>query len=248
MLDVRIDTSQLGPLQAFCLAAANKLDRVTAVAMTRSAKTAQAAVKAQTPSFINNPTRWTLNSTFVKPATEQRLAVVVGFRDYSSSGIAAAKYLQQQVVGGKRAPKPFERRLQSRGLLGSDEYAVPANNAPAKLNAYGNVSGPAYVQILSRLGAMREAGSLSNRSGSRRSTSKRREADYFVATINGNKAIWARKGKRGIVPVFHFIKQAPSYQARFPVPTIIRTSFDQAFGKEFERAVSEQIAYEARKK
>ena len=115
-LDFKIDASQLKRAEAFCLAISNKLDRVTAVAMTRSAKAAQLELKAQTPRYINNPTRWTLNSTFVKPATEQKLITTVGFKDYSSSGTPAAKYLNPQVVGGRRGPKGFENRLASRGL------------------------------------------------------------------------------------------------------------------------------------
>jgi hypothetical protein len=243
-LDFKIDASQLKRAEAFCLAISNKLDRVTAVAMTRSAKAAQLELKAQTPRYINNPTRWTLNSTFVKPATEQKLITTVGFKDYSSSGTPAAKYLNPQVVGGRRGPKGFENRLASRGL---GQFLAPSGNAPLKLDRYGNVPGSKVVQVLSRLGAMREAGSMSNRTGSPRSSAKRREADYFVAEINGTRAIWARKGKRGIVPVFFFLRAAPTYTPRFPVPRILTDAFDNAFRVEFERAVEQELAYQLRK-
>jgi hypothetical protein len=243
-IDVKIDASQLKRPQAFCLAIANKLDRVTAVAMTRAAKAAQLELKARTPNYINTPTRWTLNSTFIKPATEQRLIATVGFKDYSNTGTPAAQYLNPQVVGGQRGQKPFEKRLAGRGL---GSYLAPANNAPLKLDRFGNVPGAKVVQVLSRLSAMREAGSTSNRSGSARSAGKRRETDYFIATIHGTPAVWARKGKRGIVPVFFFLKRAPSYSPRFPIPEILTTSFDKAFGKEFERAVDQEIAYQIKK-
>lgn len=243
-LDVTIDASQLKRAEAFCLTLANKLDRVTAVAMTRSAKAAQLELKAQTPRYIDNPTRWTLNSTFVKPATEKKLTTTVGFKDYANTGTPAAKYLNPQVIGGPRAAKPMENRLASRGY---GSFLAPSGNAPLKLDRFGNVPGGKIVQVLSRLGAMREAGAQQNATRSTRSRAKRREADYFVAEINGTPAVWARKGKRGIVPVFFFLRTAPNYKPRFPIPRILTDAFDKAFRVEFERAVEQELAYQLRK-
>jgi hypothetical protein len=246
-LDFKIDASELAPLQSFAVAIAGRLDRVTAVAMTRSAKAAQTAIREQTPFYIDNPILWTLNSTFVRPATEARLSVIVGFKDYSSSGVPAARYMQHQVSGGARRPKSYERLLQRKGLLRSNEYAVPTGNDPLPNNTYGNIPASKYVQVLSRLAALREAGSLGNRSDSDRSKAKRKDLDFFVATIKGNKAIFARKADRMIGLVFQITNQAPTYTGKFPVPRILNESFSSAFDVEFERAVREQIEYQARK-
>ena len=247
MIDVKFTTEGLTGLQTAMLSLSGKLSRVTAVAMTRSAKSAQAEVKAQTPRYINNPTRWTLNSTFVNPATESRLTTIVGFNDYSSTGTPAAKYLQLQAKGGTARHKGYEKLLQRKGLLRPGEFAVPAGNSPLGFNAYGNISGANYVQVLSRLAALREAGSDGNRTDSARSTAKRKQRDYFVAEIRGHRAIWARTGDRGIAPVFHFVDNAPRFDARFPVRSIIETSFAKAWSFELQRAVKEQIEYEIRK-
>jgi hypothetical protein len=249
-LQVTINASGLKPMLEAVITLSNKLDRVTAVAMTRSAKKAQLKLKEEIPRYIDKPTNWTRNATFLRPAKENRLVVTVGFKDWSSTGVPAAKYINPQVAGGLRSAKPFESRLRAAGLLGSNQYAVPTGNAPLKLNSYGNISGPSYVQLLSRLNAMRESGYSANRTGSARSTAKRRNVDYFVAEINGNKALWARKGKnnRGIVPVFHFIGQAPSYQKRFPVPKIILGVFNASIADELEKAVKEEISYQNKKK
>jgi hypothetical protein len=246
-LDFKIDASELAPLQSFAVAIAGRLDRVTAVAMTRSAKAAQTAIRERTPFYIDNPTRWTLNSTFVRPATEARLSVIVGFKDYSSSGVPAARYMQQQVSGGRRGPKPFENLLRRRGLLGAGEFAVTTGNDPLPHNTYGNVAASRYVQVLSRLAALREAGSTGNRTDSARSKGKRKQVDYFVATIKGNKAIFARKADRSIGLVFQITNQAPTYTGKFPVPHILTESFSSAFDVEFKRAVQGQIDYQARK-
>jgi hypothetical protein len=247
VIDVKFTTEGLTGLETAMLALSGKLDRVTAVAMTRSAKSAEAEVKKQTPRYINNPTRWTLNSTFVKPAKEGRLTTIVGFNDYSSIGVPAAKYLQLQAKGGTAKRKPYENLLQRKGLLRAGEFAVPSGLSPLGFNPYGNVAASKYVQVLSRLAALREAGNTQNRTDSRRSTAKRKERDYFVAEINGHRAIWARKGKRGIVPVFHFVDNAPRFSARFPVRNIIETSFAKAWSFELRRAVRQQIEYETRK-
>lgn len=243
-----VDTSQLTALQGALLTLSGKMNRVTAVAMTRSAKAAQAELRRRTPDYIDRPTPWTLNGTFVRPAKENSLVTTVGFKDYASSGTPAAKYLQLQVSGGQARRKGFENLLQRRGLLRAGEFAIPSGNPPLSFNRFGNISGAQYTQVLSRLSALREAGFTGNRTGSGRSRAARRKEDYFVATINGHRAIWARVGqdRRGIRPVFHFVTAPPQFSPRFPVPSIVTKAFNRAFPGELIRAVDEQIRYNRR--
>jgi hypothetical protein len=142
VIDVKFTTEGLTGLETAMLSLSGKLDRVTAVAMTRSAKSAEAEVKKQTPRYINNPTRWTLNSTFVKPATESRLTTIVGFKDYSSSGTAAAKYLQLQAKGGTARPKGYEKLLQRKGLLRPGSLPYRRAIAPWASTPTGTSRGP----------------------------------------------------------------------------------------------------------
>ena len=242
-IDFAIDSSELANVQGALLALTGKLNRVTAVAMTRSAKAAQAEIRRRTPDYIENPTPWTLNSTFVKPARADRLSTTVGFKDYSSSGTPAAKYLQLQATGGRGRPKGYENLMRRAGVLKAGEFAIPTGAYPLRFNQYGNVSGSQYVQVLSRLNALREAGSMGNRTNSPRSRAARRERDYFVATINGHRAIWARRGGRSIVPVFNIVSRAPSYTPSFPVRSMLESSFAKAFPLELRRAVREQMEY-----
>lgn len=247
-IDFKIDSDDLLSLQGWLVALNGKRNRVTAVAMTRSAKAAQAEIRKRTPDYIDNPTRWTLNSTFLKPAKENRLMTTVGFKDWSSSGTPAAKYLQLQAAGGSARPKGYENLLRRAGHLRAGEFAVPTGAFPLRFNQYGNVSGGQYTQVLSRFGALREIGSTGNVSRSPRSQSKRRQRDYFVATINGHRAIWARRNGRSIVPVFHIVNRAPKFKASFPVRKILESSFAKAFPVELRRSIEEQIKYNARKK
>ncbi len=242
-INFAIDASQVNSMALTLLSFTGKLNRVTAVAMTRSAKAAQAEIRKRTPDYIDNPTPWTLNSTFVKPATPERLATTVGFKDYSSSGTPAAKYLQLQAAGGRARPKGYENLLRRSGVLRAGEFAIPTGAYPLRLNQYGNVSGAQYVQVLSRLNSLREAGSMGNRTNSTRSRAARAERDYFVATINGHRAIWARRGGRSVVPVFNIVSTAPKYSPRFPVRNMLQSSFAKAFPVELRRAVADQIEY-----
>lgn len=235
-------------MKAFLLAMQGKANRPTAVAMTRTARLAEQELKRVTPSFIDRPTRWTLNSTFIKPAQPDRLEVTLGFKDYSSKGVPAANYLQSIAGGHPRAIKPYEARLRSRGLLGPGQFAVPTGIAPNRFNQYGNLPASDYLRILSRLKAMREIGSQSNATGSARSRAKQRRITFFVADVNGNRGIWSRQaGSRQIKPAFTFINQAPKYQQTFPVRRILNDSFNANFNREWERAIGEEMDYWKRK-
>ena len=241
-IDFKVNADELKRLHKFMLLITDKLDLVTAISMTKTGKIAQEKVRQQTPKYIDNPVRYTLNSTFVKPAKPDRLSVIVGFKDYSSSGVPAAKYLQPQVAGGKKRRQPFENLLTRKGYLKKSEFAIPTGNWPLKFNSSGNVPAAKYVQVLSSLGALREAGSNSNATPT---SKKKKRFDYLVGTIYDTRGIWAQNDD-SIVPVFIFVNNA-KYSKRFPVKKIILDSFVNTFPVIFERLVDERIAHQAMK-
>lgn len=243
MLDFKVETKGIKELEQF-LAAVSNANRPTAVAMTRTARMVQQDVKEATPQFVDQPTRWTMNSTFVKGAKPDNLTATVGFKDYSNTGVPAATYLQPIAAGGTRPHKPFERRLQSRGILGPRQFAVPSGIAPATFNSYGNLPANQYVKILSQLRALREVGSTQNATASPRSRSKRRQTTYFVGTVNGNRGVYVRQGSsRIITPVFWFVNRSPQYDPTFPIARILRESFDKHWPEQFERAIADELRY-----
>jgi hypothetical protein len=210
MIRFDVDTRDLNKLATKISALRDNLRSDLAKSMNYAAYDAQKKLKAETPSFVDRPTAWTRNSTFVEKATPQNLSVRLGFKDYASGGTPAAQYLQAVVAGGPRKPKPFERQLQSTGVLRPGEFAVPAGVHPLKLNQHGNLSGPTYVQVLSRLRGFGQQGYTANASGSARSASRRRQRDYFVGQPNGySRAIYARVGPglRGFHTAFYITKQ-----------------------------------------
>jgi len=248
-IDFKIEAKGLAEMQAFLLAMQGKANRPTAVAMTRTARIVEQKAKTLADRYIQGgPTKWTRNSTFIKPAKPDRLSVVMGFKDYSNTGVPAARYLQTISAGGSREAKPFEKRLRSKGILGSSQFAVPAGIKPLGLNQFGNLPGPAYMQMLSRMQALRNVGSMQNATGSKRSRKKQQQLAYFVATVGGNRGIYVReKGSREIRPAFYFINQAPRYGSTFPIAKGMQEAWNANFNREWERAIQEEMDYHARK-
>lgn len=248
MLDLKIQAKGLAGMQQFLLAMEGKANRPVAVAMTRTAKIVQQEAKKAAAQYINKPTRWTLNSTFLRPAKPDRLTAEVGFKDYSNTGTPAAQYLQPISAGGVRLAKPFEKRLRSAGILGAGQFAVPTGIAPLKFNAFGNLPGSSYLQALSRLKALRNVGSMQNATGSQRSKAKQKNLAFFAATIGNNQGIWARQGsKRNISLAFTFLDRSPSYGSTFPIARILRDTWEANFDQQFELAIQQEMDYQARK-
>jgi hypothetical protein len=261
VITTTINTRGLDSMARFVAAVGNRLDSTTAAAMTFAGFDAQNELKAQTPRFVDRPTKWTQNATFVKRATPSTLAVTIGFKEWASKGTPSAKYLQPMVAGEPRRQKSAERKLSAAGVLPPGQFIVPTGVHPLRLNAFGNLPASTYTQVLSRVKALGGAGQGYDGSAttSARSRGKRAQADFFVGGPGGIKrGIQARVGPRpkgtggrgsaqggrpvtsnlprGFHTVFYFTSQ-PRYASTFPVPRIIETTFNQRFPSIFERLV-----------
>ena len=249
-LDIR---SELPKAIRWTDAMTKQLPWAIAKAMTESAKKAQVALKAQTPRYVDRPTPFTLNSTFVRFASPRKLEAWVGFKDYASKGTPAAKYLQAMATGSVRRLKASERQLTAAGVLPPGSFIVPTGVTPLKLNQYGNLTGGTYTQVLSRLKALGEQGYTANVSGARRSQSKRNQRDYFVGRPGGLPlGIYARLGKRpkngGLPRGFHtvfYVTRQPRYQPKFPIRKILDSTFSNTFGPNLRNALERELAYQA---
>lgn len=225
--------------------------------MTEGARAAERAIKAQAQTKIDRPTSWTINSTFVKPARSNNLAVRFGFKDYAVKGTAAAKYLQPMATGTPRGHKGSERLLQRAGLIGGNQYIVPTGVTPLKLNQYGNLTAGRYVQVLSRLSALGEQGYTANVAASGRSQGKRSQADYFVGKPGGARGhIYARVGnrpkgnpggigrpmtvglKRGFHTVFSVTSRQPKYALRFDTEKVLSQTFESVYRSTLQKLLA----------
>jgi len=210
---------------------------VTAYALTKTGQDIKAAEYASMKAVFDRPTRFTLNSLYLKTATKTDLVAVVYFKEGFGS-IPAWRYLGPQVEGGPRQHKAHEKRLIRAGHMKPDEYAVPG--AGAKLDQFGNLSGSTIERILSQVQAAEQFGGYqANATDSRRSKAKRRKSGrYFVLRPElsgraGRKVppgIYFRKDLKEIVPVIMFV-QAPRYRKRFPFYETGREVFAAKFAQ-----------------
>ena len=230
MLKLSIDTRSLDKMAKDLAQYKGTTRKHLSGAMNLAAKDAKEHLVSVTPRYINKPTRWTLNSTFLKQSNQNNLEVTLGFKDYAVKGTPAADYLQPMIKGGARHRKGGENLI--RGIAGT-RYMVPTGVHPVKFNQYGNISNGMYQKIYSDLRVLRQVGLTSNRAAGTRSR-------FFVGKPGGLPlGIYARVGrnKSGFHTIFTLHTRAPQYQARFPVSDILQKEFDRKFPSIFSRLV-----------
>lgn len=234
------------------LAALGKQGRYAcAVALTRTAQDVRTDLRKEMVRVFDRPTRFTLNSLYLKPATKVDLTARVWLKDDFGT---KPNYLMPQIEGGARPQKRFEELLRQRGLMSDSERAVPG--AGAKLDAYGNMSRGQIVQIISQLGAFNLAGASQNATGSIRSKRKRAQAVYFYAR-KGEARTGARSWKRGekvqhlptgiylrtaegIKPVLLFV-QGAKYRIRLHFVPVALGTIDRAFPGHWHREYAQAL-------
>lgn len=215
-----------------------------AIALTKTAKAAQVELVSEMGKVFDRPVRYTLNGTYVRPATTSRLQSEVGIKDqsYAGKGTAAINYLSPQIYGGGRGLKRFEKALQAFGILPKGMFAVPGS--AAKLDANGNMSAGQIVQILSALGAAeRFSGYMANRT--RRSAKRKgsKLVNYMAGRPGGGRlplGVWqVTRFARGsaVKPVLIFTK-APQYKVRYPFQSIVQKVVDRDFDAFFQQQLN----------
>lgn len=218
-----------------------------AVALTRTAKDAQAAIRDEMVQVFDRPTRYTLNSLYVKSATKSSLESRVWLKNDTFKGTPADRYLKPQSDGGGRSQKSMEKALQAGGLMPVGHFAVPA--AGAQLDVNGNVKRSQIVQILSQLKVQRGGGydaRATNSAASRRSVA-RQGVTYFAlprATRGLKPGIYLkRKFGHGaaIRPVFIFVPDA-QYQKRLKFFEVGEAVGLQQFPEHFNAALQQALA------
>lgn len=182
-----------------------------ATALNKTAEQARDAEIAAMKAAFDRPTKFTLNSLFIKFAKKGRLEARLGVKDYASKGAAPTKWLMPEVMGGARPRKRSESLFAARGLLPSGKALMPG--AGMKLDANGNISRGQLQKILSGLGA--QGDKHSNSTDSRRSAGNQRRF-FVLGKGSGALGIAERVGKKGgsINMLFAFGKD-PSYSSLF---------------------------------
>lgn len=136
--------------------------------------------------------------------------------------IDVARVLTPHIAGGPREIKKSERRLRRFGFMLNDQYITPGPGA--RLDRYGNISGPDMHRILSAVSAYQEK-------GYRGKKSSRPGKYYFIQNVG----IFQRRGTETI-PVIFFTR-APRYEKdRFLFYRTAELYFERNIHRELDSA------------
>lgn len=235
--------------------AESQMPFATARALTKTAQDVKEAQRKEIARVFDRPTRYTLNSVYLRPATKALLEAEVWLKgDGTNDGGSTRHYLGPTISGGGRPLKRFEQRLVRAGLMQATERAVPAGGAA--IDSSGNMSRGQIVKILSQLKTAAVLGDDSNATNSKRSRAKRAKEAYFVsrgpgawsgsgAWKNGLKSqhlprgVWVRTSSTGVgtsvKPVLLFVKSA-TYRPVYKFFDLARRVVDSRFPFHFKES------------
>lgn len=210
-------------------------------ALNETAFMARSAVMMSMRSFFDRPMPYTVNSLYVKKSTKRDLQAQLFWKAWASKGASAEKYLEHNIRGGSRKPKRSELLLRQAGLIGSDQWLVPANSAP--LNAYGNIKHSYVIKMISALQASFD--------GQQNSTKAAKRNKFFVAgpsmgrkmaggnlRMHSGKVIMMRRGSgAGDFKPFMFITRPPRYSRIFQFYDIADNAFRRLYKGNFSAAL-----------
>jgi len=271
-----VDASEISKAARFLAESIGKMDKISAIAMSKAAASAKDRLAADVfPQIKGGPTNWTTRGLRYWRADRDRLVAAVGWNYGDNSptdigftpkaiGVPSGRYMEILSRGGDRSDKSTERRMRQAGLIRGDQFITPASGGVA-LNAQGNLPGPEYRRILSRIMAASGPGYNSNASGSRRSRSRRQKSDYFMMygeLGEGARFVAHRVGpgpkggtgkgsgqrgrprtvgyQRGFVPAL-FVTDQPNYERKFDTQGIAWGEYQRVFPNQFMSALDVEI-------
>ena len=226
MLRVKFDAEEVTKVLQ---EAGRQLPFATALALTKTAQDVQKDHQEALPYIYDNPTRFTINGLYVKPAKKTALFAYVGLKDYAMKGTAVAQYLKPTIEGGRREHKRFEKLLIARGVMRANEYTMPST--ATKLNQYGNVSQGQIVKALANLQSLRDE-YQNTKSG----------AVYFAGSPykGAPRGIYLRKGRR--LQPFMIFTAAQSYAPMYDFRGMSQLSLQRHLLKNAKASVSKVLA------
>lgn len=260
-MNITIDTKGLREAgQALGTFSDRRFRAALATALTRTALAVRQDQQAEMRDVFDRPTRYTLSSLYVKPATAESQAAEVGIKnDFTTR--SPISWLRWQIDGGNRTPKAFEKLLIRAGAMPAGKLAVPGKFA--KLDAFGNMSTGQLRQILSQLRIEPTRGATTvlptvyaaDNDATRKAKQRRIGAAYrraggqFVAFPNGRGKLlagiyqvrdtaWGRSAPK---PVLVFVSRASYEAGRYDFEYVSRLSIERNLQREVERAMGEQM-------
>jgi hypothetical protein len=266
-LNFTIDTSDLERVRkSFAMFSDRRFNAGLATALTRTAVAVRDAQQAEMRDVFDRPTRYTLQSVFVKGAAADNLVARVGIKDDFTKR-SPFKWLRWQIDGGNRTPKAVERLLMQSGAMAADMLMVPG--PAARLDAYGNVSAGQMRQILSQLRIEPTQGATSalprvqvdDNDAARKAKRRRIKGAYtraggrYIAFPNGRgklrPGIYFNDGRNfgrlgygnssHMRPVLFFVSKATYQAGRYDFDYVAELAIKRNLQPEVDKAMSDQL-------
>ena len=217
----------------------------TMLALNECAEEAQQYMRGEMQRDFDRPTPFTVDATWIRRATKERLTAEVLIKDVATKADAPVKWLAHEVYGGGRPLKRFEIALRRIGILPPGMMVVPGSGA--QFDAFGNMSRGQIVRILSWFEAFGQQGYAANmtdaaRARRTRTTARRYGIAYF--------ALLQRRGKlpagiyqrtmlahgSAVKPLMIFTREQ-RYRPRLPFHRVVETIARQRFETAFDRGM-----------
>lgn len=252
-------TGQRDRLQTLDRLEREQLPFAAALALTRTAQEVEKGLVTEMTNVFDRPTRATLNSLFIQPATKQRMEARVWIKDGRSTtasgnlvgregswgkGRAASTWLTPQVFGGARSEKGFEKMLERVGALDGGRFVVPGKDQP--LDQFGNIGRGRLNKILSGARLFAEEGYDANATDSKRSTAKGNTRYFLIKKGRRPIGIAERmgrgKGSRNKIRMALVFVRQPTYSPRFDFFGVAQRIAEDQLPIQFELALAQAVA------
>ncbi|QKJ67471.1 hypothetical protein HQN60_12570 [Deefgea piscis] len=234
-------TVDQGAIKALGANLGRKVQRSTAIALTKTAWQTKADVVEQMKSKIDRPTTFTLNSLVVRPAKYDRgsMTAKVEAKDWQE------KYLRNIVSGvgeSKRHLKRFELALQAVNQMPRGWVAVPAKEFA--LDAYGGMGRGILMKIISQIGTELLSGYQNKSTDAKVKARNQKRNGTFFAMQPGNReglppGVYQRRrfgSGWGSRMVLAYVKQA-RYKPQIDLEKIAEKAVSEHFQTEFIKAL-----------
>lgn len=243
MLDIRVNGSSRSVAEVIRSARdvpARVIPYAAATAMTRVAKLAATEYlpKAMGTAF-DRPTRWTLNSLRIEPATKDKLSARIAVKNQAAGGTPQENYLLPGVEGGGRREKRFERALRYAGVLGAGERVMPGRQI--QLDAFGNIPAALIrdVNTWAKSGAAKKTAATGK--GKARVKAQNPRGYFLFGQPGGTRGVAQRSGPI-VKPVLIFTQRQPQYRPRLDFTGVAEQAALQHFAPEFARAAADILS------
>lgn len=206
---------------------------------------ARVEIPAEMQRVFDRPTRWTLNSLAVTPATKNNMSARV-FVKNQGARVPQERFLVPGTEGGPRGEKAIERKMCYEGILPTGARIVPGDDA--ELDAHGNITAASFRRMLTALGAGSAASSArATKAGQKQRRGRALKNALFAGSPKGGSrpaGIWRREGQR--LKALAIFVQNPTYRPRLDFEGLAARLTRERFEPEFLAAAQSILSRNSR--